>query len=170
MPITIRPVRVEDAEAVLDLFRALDEETKFMMLEPGERKTTFEEERNILQRILNAGNSMLFVAEDSGAGKLAGLLGAQGGSFRRNHDTVHIFIGVRQAYAGQGVGRRLFEALEAWAVSWNAHRLELTVMVHNQRAIALYNKMGFVIEGRLCGTLKVDGEYVDEYMMSKILK
>ncbi|RPJ50122.1 MAG: GNAT family N-acetyltransferase, partial [Chloroflexi bacterium] len=40
MPFTIRPIRIEDVPAYLELARALDAETYFMMLEPGERKTT----------------------------------------------------------------------------------------------------------------------------------
>ncbi|MGR5455999.1 GNAT family N-acetyltransferase, partial [Vibrio alfacsensis] len=36
----IREVRASDAQAVLDLMYQLDRESKFMMLEEGERKTT----------------------------------------------------------------------------------------------------------------------------------
>lgn len=44
----------------------------------------------------------------------------------------------------------------------------LTVMTHNSRAIALYKKMGFTIEGLKKHSMKVDGRYVDEYLMAKI--
>lgn len=169
MPVTIRPVRVEDAEDYLRLSLALDNETKFMLYEPGERTTTVDEQRKRLQAVLSSGNGLIFVAEAE-TGELVGLLGAIGGPARRNRETVHIFVGVRQAYAGQGVGRRLFEAMETWARAWGAHRLELTVMAHNQRALALYQKLGFVIEGRLRDALKVDGAYVDEFTMCKILE
>jgi RimJ/RimL family protein N-acetyltransferase len=43
-------------------------------------------------------------------------------------------------------------------------------MVHNQRALALYHKLGFEIEGRHHGALKVDRAYIDEYTMCKILE
>jgi Acetyltransferases, including N-acetylases of ribosomal proteins len=46
-------------------------------------------------------------------------------------------------------------------------RLELTVMVHNERAIALYKKMGFEIEGTKKRSMRIDGQYVDEYYMAK---
>ncbi len=169
MPVTIRPVRVEDAEDYLRLSLALDNETKFMLYEPGERTTTVDEQRKRLQAVLSSGNGLIFVAEAE-TGELVGLLGAIGGPARRNRETVHIFVGVRQAYAGQGIGRRLFEAMETWARAWGAHRLELTVMAHNQHALGLYQKLGFVIEGRLRDALKVDGAYVDEFTMCKILE
>ncbi|NMB90388.1 MAG: GNAT family N-acetyltransferase, partial [Chloroflexi bacterium] len=49
------------------------------------------------------------------------------------------------------------------------HRLELTVMTHNQRALALYRKMGFEIEGTLRHNMRVDGVYVDEYSLAQLL-
>ena len=40
----IREIRVEDAAAFLQLGKQLDEETTFMLLEPGERNTTVEQQ------------------------------------------------------------------------------------------------------------------------------
>jgi RimJ/RimL family protein N-acetyltransferase len=48
-------------------------------------------------------------------------------------------------------------------------RLELSVMTHNERGIALYKKMGFEIEGTKRASIYVNGNYVDEYLMSKII-
>ena len=42
-------------------------------------------------------------------------------------------------------------------------------MTHNHRAIARYQKMGFVIEGLHRDALLVDGRYVDEFTMAKLL-
>lgn len=169
MTITIRTIREEDAAPLLAMLRRLDEETTFMMFEPGERATTVDEQRARIRGQLASDNSMSFVAETD-TGELVGILGAMGGAYRRIHHTVHIFIGILQAYCGQGIGRRLFEAMEAWARGWGARRLELTVMCHNTRAVALYQKMGFAIEGTRRDSLRVDGQYVNEYAMSKILE
>ena len=59
--------------------------------------------------------------------------------------------------------------LEKWATDHKIHRLELTVMSHNERAVNLYQKMGFKIEGIKQDSLLVNDEYVDEYYMAKIL-
>jgi ribosomal protein S18 acetylase RimI-like enzyme len=42
-------------------------------------------------------------------------------------------------------------------------------MVHNQRGVGLYKKMGFVIEGIKKDSLRVDGVHVDEYAMAKLI-
>jgi RimJ/RimL family protein N-acetyltransferase len=49
------------------------------------------------------------------------------------------------------------------------HRLELGVMINNAAGIALYTKMGFVIEGTRKHAYLVDGQWVDEYLMGRML-
>lgn len=56
-----------------------------------------------------------------------------------------------------------------WARNNDVKRLELTVMQDNIVAQHLYEKNGFVIEGTRKEALLVDGQYVNEYYMSKIL-
>ena len=165
--ITIRPATVDDATAFLALREQVDHETKFMMLEPGERQTTSEQERERLATILKSDNKQMFLAMD--VGQLVGWLWANGGDYRRNRHSVHIVIGIRAAYTNQGIGTRLFQACEAWARERGLHRLELTVMTHNHLGIALYKKMGFQIEGTALDALRVDGAYVDLHYMSKVL-
>ncbi len=165
--INIRPVTVDDAKVFLELRKRIDEETKFMMLEPGERQTTIEQERERLNTIFATDNKTVFLAEDNS--QLVGFLWANGGDYRRNHHTVHIVIGLRQSYIGRGIGTRLFTACEHWARERGLHRLELTVMTHNALGLALYRKMGFEIEGTAKHAMRVDGEYVDLYYMSKLL-
>lgn len=165
--ITIRPATPDDAAAFLALRQQVDEETRFMMLEPGERQATVEQERERLINTAKADNKQTFLAEDDG--RLVGWLWANGGDFRRNDHMVHIVIGLREAYTGQGIGKRLFETCEQWAREQHLHRLELTVMTHNLRGLALYKKMGFEIEGTARHQMKVDGEYVDLHFMAKLL-
>lgn len=163
----IRTIAEADAEALLRLTRRLDEETAFMMLEPGERSTTVEEQRNRIHSIKQHMNQTTLVAEE--AGQLVGYIAILGGGFRRNRHSAHIVCGVLQSHAGRGLGRLLFTEGERWAREAGLHRLELTVMAHNHRAVALYSKMGFRFEGTKRDSLRVDGRYVDEYYMAKLL-
>ncbi|HWG63549.1 MAG TPA: GNAT family protein [Streptosporangiaceae bacterium] len=56
-----------------------------------------------------------------------------------------------------------------WASVHGLHRLELSVMAHNDRAIALYERMGFSVEGRRSECLLIDGQFVDELCMAAFL-
>ena len=84
----IQEIRESDAENFLSLCKQLDHESKFMMFEPGERKTTIEEQRQPITEVLSTDNGMIFVAE--GAGMLAGYLSALGGRFARNRHAAYI--------------------------------------------------------------------------------
>lgn len=163
----IRTILISDAEQFLNLCKKLDTETQFMMLEPGERTTTLVEQQAQIERLLMLENQTIFVAEYNG--QLVGYLAALGGEFQRNRHSVYIIIGILQAFTGQGIGTQLFRTLEEWAQLQRIHRLELTVMVHNEAGLALYKKQGFEIEGTKRDSLLVNGKYVDEYYMAKLL-
>jgi RimJ/RimL family protein N-acetyltransferase len=155
-----------DATALLALKRQLDRETSFMLLEPDERTETAQDVAADLQRL--AGSNSVVIVADSPAG-VVGYVEARGGEFRRNRTTAHVVIGVLATASGQGVGSGLLRAVERWALTHGIHRLELTVMAHNERAARLYERMGFEVEGRRRECLTVDGKLADELYMGKLL-
>jgi RimJ/RimL family protein N-acetyltransferase len=75
-------------------------------------------------------------------------------------------MGVLPAVRGRGVGRRLAEAAIAAAKAQGAERIELEVFASNTRAIALYEKLGFLREGVKRRARKLDGEFDDIVMMA----
>jgi RimJ/RimL family protein N-acetyltransferase len=165
--LTIRAIRQSDAQAFLELCLRLDDETRFMMYEPGERRTTVAEQAAAIRSLIAADRDTILVAESDG--QLVGYVAATGGEFRRRAHARYIVAGVLLSHAGQGIGSRLFAELERWARDKGLHRLELSVMVHNAAGIGLYRKHGFEIEGTLRHNVQVVGEYVDEYAMAKLL-
>lgn len=167
MPVSIRTIQLADAEPLLQLQHQLDRETQFMLFEPGERTRTSAEQHRYIEHLQAEGHSTIFVAEDGG--QLVGYLSATGSALKRVRHTAYIVIGIRKAYTGQGIGTNFFAALEEWASQKHLHRLELTVMAHNQAGIALYQKRGFVIEGTKKHAIVLNGEYIDEYAMAKLL-
>ncbi len=132
----IRTIRISDAEQFLNLCKQLDAETQFMLLEPGERKTTLEEQQDQINNLLRQENQTIFVAEQDN--QLVGYLEATGGTFKRNRHSAYLVIGILQAFADQGIGTQLFQRMEEWAKLKHIHRIELTVMDHNAAGIALY--------------------------------
>lgn len=156
-----------DAAGLLGLKMQLDRETSFMLLEPGERTEDSADVAADLSGVAGAAGAVVVVAE--AAGRLVGYVEARGGGFRRNRVTAEVVIGVLAAARGQGAGAGLLRELESWAAAHSIHRLELTVMAHNQRARRLYERMGFAVEGRRRECLLVDGRLVDELYMAKLL-
>ena len=163
----IRTICEDDAEQFLSLCKQLDSETQFMLLEPGERKTTIEEQRAQIEILLREENQTIFVAEQDN--QLVGYLAASGGTFKRNRHSAYLVIGILQAFTGQGVGTQMFQWLEEWTQQQHIHRLELSVMTHNTAGIALYKKQGFAIEGTKRHSLLINGQFIDEFYMAKLL-
>lgn len=62
-----------------------------------------------------------------------------------------------------------FEKLDKWAIANGIIRLELTVECCNKAAKHLYEKNGFLIEGIREKSMLVNGTFINEYYMAKIL-
>ncbi|ALZ62252.1 Mycothiol acetyltransferase [Bacillus cereus] len=164
----IREIEIEDASSFLQLSKQLDEETKFMLYEPGERKTTAEQQEKMIHRFIEIEYATIFVAvEDE---RIVGFILVNGNNIQRKRHVATIVIGILQEYNGRGIGTRLFKEVEKWAKLHDVWRLELTVMAHNTRAQALYKKAGFEKEGVKKAALIIDGKGIDEYEMAKLLK
>lgn len=71
---------------------------------------------------------------------------------------------------GRGVGTALVAAAVEWARARGLHKLALSLFPHNDAAIALYRKFGFVEEGRLVQHLRrADGQLWDLIEMGLLL-
>ncbi|WP_108671346.1 GNAT family N-acetyltransferase [Peribacillus acanthi] len=161
----IREVRISDAGELLALMKTV-EMSNFMLFGPGERKTSEEAFRKHQSKLQEDTHSQIFVGENHG--ELVGYMFILGNTTARNRHSAYFVIGVKESERGLGIGRQLFNEADLWADKNGIHRLELTVLTHNERALSLYKKMGFEIEGTKRDSLFIDGMYRDEYYMSKI--
>lgn len=162
--IKIKEARPNDAQEFIAFLKQLDSETSFMLYEPGERKTN---EEKMAHRIGETNkNSLLLLAEDEG--RIVGFLSAERGSANRIKHSAYIVIGILKNYRGKGIGQKMLEELDRWAMDNWIIRLELTVMKHNENAIKLYEKIGFKIESIREKSCFVNGKFIDEYHMAKV--
>lgn len=163
----IRQIEQNDAENLLVLVKQIEMESDYMLFGPAERNITLNQQMKLIESVLQARNSTILVAEE---GKmLVGYLMAIGGKAKRNRHSAYIVIGILQSERGKGIGTGLFKTLEKWASTREILRLELTVVVENKSAIALYKKVGFEIEGLKKHSLLIDDTFFDEYYMGKLL-
>ena len=87
---------------------------------------------------------------------------------RRRH-VASFGMGVRDDWAGRGVGTALLGAAVDLADNWlNLQRLELTVYSDNAPAIALYRKFGFEQEGCAPAYAFRQGRFVDALHMGRV--
>jgi RimJ/RimL family protein N-acetyltransferase len=78
---------------------------------------------------------------------------------------------IKKTMQGKGLGKEILSAIIKSAKEKGKRRIELTVDLTNMPAIALYEKMGFLIEGvvRDSYQLAATGGYYDEYLMALLL-
>lgn len=165
--VTIREAMPPDAPALVDVIMIINEETEFLGTSEDRPMWAERPERG-LRDMRERGTGVYFIAVDGE--EIVGFLGAFPGSFARTRGIIYVaHVGVREAHRGRGIGRRLLDAIEAWARALKARRLELRVDVANPRALALYRRQGFATEGRVPDASLIDGALRDHYWMSKPL-
>lgn len=157
--IVIRPVRIEDAEAIWEIARQHGVIETTLSL-PSDRLAQRAE------RLAELGpDEHWLIAEADGA--VVGLAGLNVGTGRLRHSG-YVFLFVAHAQQGGGVGTRLLRALLDIADNWLLlRRVELTVMVGNDRAKQLYEHLGFEVEGRRKMSVIAEGELKDEWLMAR---
>jgi len=79
---------------------------------------------------------------------------------------------IKNNMQGRGLGKEVLSSIKKTAEEKGKKRIELTVDLNNMPAIALYEKMGFLVEGvvRKGCWLASTGEYHDEYLMGLIIE
>jgi len=89
---------------------------------------------------------------------------------RRRH-VATFGMGVKDSECGKGIGSKMVETIIDLSDNWlNLKRLELTVYADNERAIKLYKKFGFNVEGESEAFAFRNGEYVSAYHMARVVK
>ena len=79
-------------------------------------------------------------------------------------------MAVAREWRGRGVGAALVQAAIDWSREQGLHKLSLEVFPHNEAAIGLYRKFGFVEEGRLVKQYRrSSGELWDAVQMGLLL-
>jgi len=162
--LAIREAAAQDAEAVLDHVHVICGETDFLSFGPGEFDISPDREREILQAYHEADNQLYLLGLLDG--QIVSTLSFSGGHRPRTRHAGEFGLSVRQACWGLGIGSRMLDALLEWARGTQViTKIDLRVRTDNPRAIALYRRKGFVIEGTLRKQIRIEGKSYDHYWM-----
>jgi len=154
-PVEIRPSTDADRPALARLFATVAEERDGIATEPP----VDVEER---AREWRLDGDYVAVA----AGEIVGNIHVD----RNRHGFGEIGMAVAKDRRGQGLGSALLAYAIEWAREQGLHKLCLQVFPHNDGAIGLYRKFGFVEEGRLVRQIRrSSGELWDTIQMGLLL-
>lgn len=157
----IRQLTEADYQDYTRLESRLSEETIYHKNEPVRAHA------NSLSKLRDPSRSIILVAEQDNQliGRIS--LWCDAGLFARY--TARLEIGVREAFQGQGVGKALIQMAIEWAVEHKIKRLELTVAEKNRKALWLFGRTGFTVEGTRRQSVKYDDRFEDEFYMALLL-
>lgn len=159
----------QDAEDMLDYLRTTSDETYFMLRYPEEININLEEEREILDKIINSKTDIMIAAFVNG--ELAGNAGLScAGNYIKIKHRAEFGISIKEKFWGNGIGSILLSEIIKVADIIGYEQIELTVFSDNFKAQNLYKKYGFEIWGRNKNGYRLkDGSYRDELIMGRML-
>lgn len=162
-PISIRPARLHDAEAICHIYNQGIEDrvaTLETRLRSVEEQGAWLESKDHRHPVL--------VAEDAGGVIAWGSLNAFNPRPAYEH-VADFSIYVARRARGAGVGRKLLDGLIEAAREIGYHKMVLAAFDWNRSGMALYERAGFRRVGVYREQGRLDGRWVDTVVMEKLL-
>lgn len=168
-PVYLRsPEPERDARGMVDYLKAVCGETDFLSQGADEVALTAEQETAWLVEMNASPRGLIIVGELEG--QTVASCHLQIGGKRRNAHRGQIGLSVRQAFWGRGLGSALMAELIGVARQKGLMYLELDVIEDNRRAIALYEKYGFLLVHKTPEAQRLsDGTFQTDCFMRKTL-
>ena len=163
-----RSPTIGDAAQMLDYLTITAGESPYLIRYPEECTDTLEQEAAFLHTMADSPIDMMIVCMIDG--KLAGNCRlALHGRIKTRH-RAGVAFAIKKSFWGLGIGTAMFEEMIRIAKDLGIYQLELEVIEGNERAIALYRKMGFEVIAAKPDAIRLkDGTMLKEYIMVKKL-
>ncbi|WP_078431440.1 GNAT family N-acetyltransferase [Metabacillus halosaccharovorans] len=162
----IRSAEEKDAKSLSEVRVKIDGETENMDREKGE---AYLDEAGFIQVIKEdtaSERNLFLIAEING--EIVGFSRCEGNQLKRTSHKVEFGVCVLKDYWGYGIGQNLIKESIFWADSNGIKKINLSVLETNQKAIKLYEKYGFTVEGILKNDkILSDGKYYHTVLMGR---
>jgi RimJ/RimL family protein N-acetyltransferase len=158
--IILRPVDENDAQDIIKHVETIVKAGRYLQKE--EPRTLEEEIKFILETRLK-GNMYTAVERK---GKVVGIARVLKGELEMKKHTGIFRTWIHPDSQGLGIGKQVMNYTLRWGRTNNLHKLWLTVFSGNEKAVLVYEKSGFLIEGRQKNQAIIDGKFEDEVFMA----
>lgn len=164
--ISIRPIEKQDTENILKWRNSKHVKDNFCV----EHDITKEEHENWLKNQIDTQKTYQFVIYDKELKQDVGSVFIKNIDQQDKNGEFGIFIGLKEAL-GRGIGKDAMSLILNFAKeTLKLHKVYLRVLEKNDRAIHLYQKIGFQIEGKLIDHVyKKEEGYLNLILMGVIL-
>ena len=153
--ITYNPSSYIKEEDIINFYNKVSKQTEYLGIYEGEYTYNF-----------NADKDLMIIAYTT---EIIGIVTISIPNKRKNMHVGTLAIAINTEYCNKGIGRELMKrSLEWFKNNSSLTRLQLFVRTDNIRAISLYKKYDFLIEGEMRNDTYIDGKYYNVYIMSKV--
>ncbi|MGG3521156.1 GNAT family N-acetyltransferase [Bacillus pseudomycoides] len=163
---TVRSAMDKDANDLSKLRLQIDGETENLDREEGEGfidTTRFEE---IIKTDTESPRNLFLVAVVND--RIVGFSRCEGVYLKRFSHKVEFGVCVLKEFWGYRIGKNLLKESISWADANSIKKMTLNVLETNDKAIKLYEKLGFEIEGVLKNDKRLaDGKYYNTIIMGR---
>ena len=160
---TLRPARPTDSRGLARLFSDVRREGRWLVTPPS--AVSQPSEAFFIGEMIRGEEGLTLVAEADGEA-----IGNVLVSIERNVVSSHVgtlSIVVAEGWRDVGVGSAMVRAAQNWSAAHGLQKVALAVFPDNERAIAVYERAGFVREGLRRKQYRGDGgELRDELLMA----
>ncbi|EEK78732.1 N-acetyltransferase [Bacillus cereus] len=165
---TIRSAVETDAEQLSEIRVQIDGETENMDREAREGFI----DKIGFQKIIKADNeetkNLFLVAEVHN--RIVGFSRCEGSNLKRLSHKIEFGVCVLKEFWGYGMGKSLLQQSIYWADENEIKKISLQVLETNEKAIQLYQKLGFEVEGILKNDKRLsDGKYYNTVVMGRCI-
>ncbi len=162
----IRSAIEKDAKNLSELRLQIDGETENLDREKGEAYIDESGFKQIIKEDTESISNLFLVAEVNDS--IVGFSRCEGNRLKRTSHKVEFGICVLKEYWGYGIGKNLLKETIDWADSNDIKKITLSVLETNDKAIKLYEKYGFEVEGILKkDKMLSDGNYYNTIVMGR---
>ncbi|MGG4219330.1 GNAT family N-acetyltransferase [Paenibacillus jamilae] len=163
---TIRSAMVQDAMDLSEIRVLIDGETENLDREKGEAFISAAGFEQLIKADTEHSKNLFLVAVVHD--KVVGFSRCEGHVLRRFAHKVEFGVCVLKEFWGYGIGTNLLKESISWADSNGIQKITLQVLETNNKAIELYKKYGFEIEGVLTNDkILSDGQYYNTIVMGR---
>ena len=168
-PFIVREAEQADAKAIIEYIKDNQDHYRYMISRTAEMNLDIAHEKQMIRLHAERENCVFLVAVQNK--KVVGILNFVGGTRARDKHDGEFGLSVHKDYFGRGIGSKLVENLMRWGEkNIVIRRMTLFVMHSNQRAIRLYERYGFQVEGVRKEAVRFEDGRIQDLVMMGIMK
>ncbi|MEJ3738264.1 GNAT family N-acetyltransferase [Bacillus tropicus] len=165
---TVRSAAETDAEQLSEIRVQIDGETENMDREAGEGFIDKIGFQKIIKTDSDETKNLFLVAEVHN--RIVGFSRCEGSNLKRLSHKVEFGVCILKEFWGYRMGKSLLQQSIHWADKNEIKKISLQVLETNEKAIQLYKKLGFEIEGILKNDKKLsDEKYYNTVLMGRCI-